>query len=77
MFLTMDGIIPPSNLALRYQLCDMFTRHIPALSHIDACDTIGFISNQGETNEVSRKNLLSITVSNLIRDLSLSHVQCD
>jgi len=53
MFLAMDGLIARGDNARRYQLCDAFMHNIPALSHIDACDVIGLVSDQGKTNQVS------------------------
>ena len=48
----MDGLIARGNSARSYQLADLFLHYIPGLSHVDACDTIGWVSDQGKTNQV-------------------------
>ena len=52
MFLCMDGIIASGDSARRYQHPDLFLHNIPGLSHVDACDTIGWVSDQGKANQV-------------------------
>ena len=52
MLLTQDGLIACGDNIQRYQLCDLFLHSIPGLSCIDPCDTIGWVSDQGTTNQV-------------------------
>ena len=76
MFLRVDEIIACGDSARRYQLCDMFLRHIPELSHIDACAVMGWVSDQGKPDQQGSLALVQGTESTLTPKCALRLLGC-